>query len=225
MNLKAVFCDLDGTLLDTSVDLGCALNHVLKNHGLPILAQDKIRPYVSNGASALIKMALGEDVEPALLDEYRTQLLDYYLNNIAAHTTAFPGIQELIEECTSNNILWGVVTNKPSIYTEALMSHFKFASPPCSIVCPDHLGISKPRPEPLLHACKVAGCLPHEAIYVGDHSRDIECGLNANMPTIAVGYGFTTQPNEHLDWSATHAVSHASEIWPILKNHLHLTMS
>lgn len=219
MPLDAVFFDLDGTLLDTSLDLGCALNHILMNEGIAPLSQNKIRAHVSNGAAALIRLGLGQNIEEEHLQKHRSRLLDYYLDNIAEYTEPFQGIRELIEQCATHSIKWGIVTNKPKLYTEVLMGQIPFASEPSAIVCPDHIGISKPSPEPLLHACKLANCSPDNAIYIGDHLRDIECGKNANMTTIAVGYGFTESIDEHLSWGATHSVSHADEIWPILEQY------
>jgi N-acetyl-D-muramate 6-phosphate phosphatase len=218
MNLKAVFFDLDGTLLDTSQDLGKALNRLCAEENLAAIPYDDIREQVSNGASAMIKLAFGDMNEEGLYP-LRQRLLDYYLDDIATHTQAFPGIPELISKLTQVGLAWGIVTNKPSLYTRELMRHFEFASPPSATICPDDVGIGKPNPKGLLKACTLTGCTPTEAIYIGDHQRDIETGLNAAMPTIAVGFGFTQHPDEHKTWGATHAVDSADEIWPLLLDH------
>lgn len=214
--IKAVFFDLDGTLLDTSKDLGGALNTVLEQCGKPALPFDTIRPHVSNGANALIKLGFGEDLHPSTHQTYRLNLLDAYLADIASHTIAFAGIEALIEQCAANDIAWGIVTNKPAAYTDALMQHFEFASVPVAQISPDHVSRAKPDPEGLLKACEMANCKPSEALYVGDHERDIEAGRNANIATVAVGYGFTPTTKCHLAWGADYTVSSASEIWPII---------
>ncbi len=220
MTLKAVFFDLDGTLLDTSQDLGNALNSVRLEEQLPLIDHHLIRSHVSNGATALIQLGFGQELSEAAMNLYRSRLLDFYLAGVAEHTHAFPGIYELIAALTENGLVWGIVTNKPSTYTRALLAHIDFPQAPCAIVCPDHVGVGKPAPEPLLHACKLAGCEPAEALYVGDHLRDIECGANAGMPTIAVGYGFTADPEDYLHWNATHAARHPEDIWPIVQHYL-----
>lgn len=219
MALRAVFFDLDGTLLDTSGDLASALNQLLVEQGREPLALDIIRQQVSNGGTALVKLGFGTlpDVE---LQPLRQRLLDLYHLNIATHTRAFPGIHELIQQLAELGIAWGIVTNKPKLYTQALMQHFTFAMPPVAIVSPDHVGVGKPNPAALLHACQLAGCLPNEAVYIGDHLRDIECGHNAGMPTIAVGYGFTQHPHEHRTWNATHVADRTTDLWPILSTYL-----
>lgn len=220
MTLRAVFFDLDGTLLDTSLDLGSALNNVRSTAGLTPLAPEVIRPHVSNGAAGLIKLGFGEALSDTDFADYRHQLLTHYADAIAQHTRPFAGVESLIEQLHTHGIAWGIVTNKPRAYTESLMQHFTFAAPPSATVCPDHVNASKPAAEPLLLACQLTGCLPTEAIYIGDHLRDIECGRNAGMPTIAVGYGFTDTADAHLKWNASHTVEHASEIWPVISTYL-----
>ncbi len=218
-SLKAVFFDLDGTLLDTSEDLGHALNQVRREQGLEDIPQAIIREQVSNGATALVKLGFGP-LEDDKLVPLRQRLLDMYLQHIALHTKPFEGIEELIEQLTRREIPWGIVTNKPQIYTAELMRYFEFASPPCATVSPDQVGVGKPNPAGLLYACEAAGCAPKDAIYIGDHLRDIECGHNAGMPTIAVGYGFTSHADEHRSWNATHVADQVSDIWPIIHSYL-----
>lgn len=218
-DLKAVFFDLDGTLLDTSKDLGHALNQVRKEKGLEDLPYPVIRKEVSNGATALIKLSFGQLGQDELMP-LRQRLLDMYQQHIALHTKPFDGIEELIQNLAEHDIAWGIVTNKPQIYTAELMRHFQFATPPCVTVSPDHVGVGKPDPAALFYACRAAGCTPAEAIYIGDHLRDIECGRNAGMPTIAVGYGFTADPHEHRTWNATYIADEVTNIWPILTNYI-----
>ncbi len=219
-SLEAVLFDLDGTLLDTSGDLGGALNSLLIQRGFEPLSTKDIRPQVSNGAAGLIKLGFGIEKHHSTYKPLRNQFLEYYQSNIATHTKAFDGINTLIEQLGHSKIPWGIVTNKPSLYTEMLLQHITFPHTPNIVVCPEHVGIAKPDPAPLLFACKQLNTIPQNCLYIGDHLRDIECGRNANMPTIAVGYGFTCDETEHLQWHATHNVSHASDIWAIIQDYL-----
>jgi 2-phosphoglycolate phosphatase len=220
MPLKAVFFDLDGTLLDTAPDLGGALNALLQDHGHEPLADTLIRGHVSDGANALIKLGFKATPEHDGFQLLREGLLEHYLNNVAANTVPFPGINDLIHKLAERDVAWGIVTNKPWTYTEPLMRHFEFACDPVVTLCPDHVADRKPHPESLLLACARAGCEVSEAIYVGDHQRDIECGRRAGMTTIAVGYGYLSDPEAHNTWGATHTVSHADELWPVIARYL-----
>lgn len=219
MPLDAVFFDLDGTLLDTSADLGNALNKTLQQHGYQPLPLSEIRQHVSNGAAALIKLGFGKHLEHEQTINLRGDLLKHYFESIAVQTTAFAGIENLIAQLNQNGIAWGIVTNKPQRYTEALMKHFTFASAPCATISPEHAGIGKPDPAPLLYACEHARVRPENCLYIGDHLRDIECGRNAGMPTVAVGYGFTIAPDDYLSWEADHTAALAQDIWPIIQKH------
>ncbi|MDZ7925012.1 MAG: HAD-IA family hydrolase [Marinagarivorans sp.] len=215
--IKAVLFDLDGTLLDTSKDLAAALNAVRQHNNLKPLSHAQIRPHVSNGANALLQCGFG-DLDPPTQEQYRLQLLDYYLQNIATQTEAFDGINQLLDELHHANIPWGIVTNKPKIYTRALLSQYSFMHAPAAVICPEDVNNTKPSPEGLLKACHIINCQPPEAVYVGDHIRDIEAGKNAGMQTIAVGYGFTDTPSCHLSWGADYTVQHAHQIIPIIRS-------
>ncbi|MEY4588590.1 MAG: hypothetical protein RL497_666 [Pseudomonadota bacterium] len=217
MPLHALLFDLDGTLLDTSGDMGQALNRLLMEERLSPLMAHQIRPHVSNGANALIKLGFGE-LPQEEHEALRARFLDLYLADIARHTLPFPGIEPLLNQCLEQKIAWGIATNKPWRYTEPLMRHFAFAERAAITLCPEH---AKPKPDPamLLLACEQLNCSPDDVIYIGDHQRDIECGSRAGMKTIAVGYGFTQTADEHTQWGATFNVAQASEIWPLIQHH------
>lgn len=219
MTLRAVFFDLDGTLLDTAPDLAKALNKLLLAKQRPALDFDAVRRVVSNGANAMLELAFDSRPGDLGFDALREALLNYYLEDLAGDTQPFAGIETLLNNITQCGLSWGIVTNKPWPYTEPLMQQFEFASHPATIVCPEHVKERKPAPDALYHACDTVGCRPSEAIYVGDHERDILCGINAGMPTVAVGYGYIASDDHHERWNATHSVKYAKEIWPIVQTY------
>ena len=114
-------------------------------------------------------------------------------------------------------ISWGVVTNKPFFYTEPLLKQMPFPVAPHTVVCPDHVTHRKPHPEPMLLACKQLDCKPFEAIYLGDHRRDIEAAQNASMKTIACAYGYIEAGDKVSDWHADYSVQQVKDIIPILQ--------
>jgi len=220
MALKAVFFDLDGTLLDTAKDLCSALDNTMAEDGLDILPFEQTRPIVSNGSFALIQKGYGLNEGDPKVAPLRQRLLDHYLNNLAEHTRPFDGITALIAKLAEHDIKWGIATNKPWTYTEPLMRYFDFASEPVCQICPDHVNNRKPHPESLYIACETASCSPQEALYIGDHLRDIQCGQNAGMDTIAANYGYIDRQENTADWKANHYVDNAENIWPILRRYL-----
>ena len=95
-HLKTVLFDLDGTLADTAPDLADALNTVLGNNGKAPLPFEQIRPVVSHGGIALVRLGFGIEPEHPEFDALRQQLLDVYANGIANKTKLFPGMAELL---------------------------------------------------------------------------------------------------------------------------------
>ncbi len=217
MTLRAVYFDLDGTLLDTAPDLANALNLLLESKNKPSLPVETITQVVSDGANAMLTLAFDITPDKKEFAELRERLLEFYLQDIAKHTLPYPGIPELITAITDRGLIWGIATNKPWAYTEPLMEKINFSSKPISVICPDHVVNKKPAPDSLLLACKHANCTPDELIYIGDHKRDIECGQSAEVKTIAAGYGYIPNTENYQNWGADFCVSRAQEIWSILK--------
>ncbi|WP_226664807.1 HAD family hydrolase [Microbulbifer aggregans] len=217
--MKAVLFDLDGTLFDTAPDFVVVLNQLREQEQLPPLADTTIREVVSNGARAMVRLGFGVDEGESGFDDLRQRLLDLYLAHLAHHTVPFPGIELLLNQLADIGIAWGVVTNKPSAYTIPLMRSFAHLPTPGAIICPDDVTNRKPDPEPILLACNRIGCQPGEAIYVGDHERDIMAGRAAGMPTIACSYGYIDSDDDPASWNADHLVHDAGEIWPLLQQH------
>lgn len=217
--MKAVLFDLDGTLFDTAPDFVVVLNELRQQEQLPPLADTTIREVVSNGARAMVRLGFGVDEGQTGFDQLRERLLDLYLAHLAKHTVPFPGIEKLLNQLAEYGIAWGVVTNKPSAYTIPLLQAFAHLPTPGAIICPDDVTNRKPDPEPILLACKRIGCEPSEAIYVGDHVRDIQAGRAAGMPTVACSYGYVDSGDDPESWNADHLIHNASEIWPLIQQH------
>jgi 2-phosphoglycolate phosphatase len=215
--IRAVVFDLDGTLLDTAPDFVVVVNQLRAEHQLPPLPADLIRASVSNGARALVSLAFDIDEQAAHFDTLRERLLAIYLTHLAVHTVFFPGVEELLETLNAHNIAWGIATNKPAIYTEAILAALNIQPAPISVICPDHVTERKPHPESLFLASQHLGCAPGEIVYIGDHKRDIDCGRSAGAITIAAAYGYIEAEDDIDLWEADYRVEHASEIWPIIE--------
>jgi phosphoglycolate phosphatase len=215
--VRLVLFDLDGTFADTAPDLAYALNQTLKLNGRSPLAFEQIRPQVSHGGMALIR--LGFEIEPddPRFDTYRGQLLDIYLHNLTRGTRLFPGMEELLSELERRAIAWGIVTNKPSWLTDPLMDQLALSERAVCIVSGDTLENRKPHPQPIIHACEVAGASPLESIYVGDAKRDIEAGNNAGLTTLTALFGYIGEEDRTDQWGADGDISHPLQVLDWLK--------
>jgi phosphoglycolate phosphatase len=207
-----VLLDLDGTLADTGTDLAYALNAVRTEEGLPALPYARIRPQVSHGARALIRLGFGgEEAEPGF-ERRRQRLLAVYRENLCVRTQLFPGMAEVLTGIEQRGLRWGVVTNKPAWLTEPLLAAMQLDKRVACIVSGDTAASRKPHPDPLLHAARSAGVEPAQCVYVGDAERDVQAGRAAGMHTIVAAYGYLGADDNPRRWGADAIIAQPSEI-------------
>lgn len=217
--LRSVLFDLDGTLLDTAPDLAAALNHVLVSNGREQLPFATIRPWVSHGGLVLVKNGFNIEQDAPEFDDLRQQLLDYYQQNLSIHTRLFAGMEEVLQQLEKSGIKWGVVTNKPGWLTEPLLNELDLTHRASCIVSGDTLKEKKPNPLPLQHACQLINCDVSDSLYIGDAKRDIEAGINAQMPTLVALFGYISDIDYPQDWGADAMVNTPSEILSWISHH------
>lgn len=217
MALKAVLFDLDGTLLDTAPDFILCVNRLRASHQQPPLAAEVIRAQVSNGARALTRLATGLDEGDPALESLNCELLAIYREILGHHSALFPGMGESLRWIEDQGLRWGIVTNKPSHFTNPLLAKLALPYTPATVVCPDHVSRSKPDPEPMLLACLQCDCEPAEAIYLGDHVRDVEAGRAAGMLTVSCDWGYISPAEDIAGWGADHRIASPDAIPSLLK--------
>ena len=216
MNTQAVLFDLDGTLADTALDLGGALNRLLKRKGLPEKSMDDIRPIASHGANGLIFFGAGIDKDHADHAYWRADFLAEYENGFADQTVLFEDINTLLSELDRRGVVWGIITNKPHIFTHRLVPQLGFASPPAVVVSGDTTGEAKPSTKPMLYACEQIGVDPAQCIYVGDAERDMEAGKNAGMRTVLAAWGYIAAEDRVDEWPADAHIHSPLDLLPLL---------
>jgi N-acetyl-D-muramate 6-phosphate phosphatase len=212
----AVFFDLDGTLIDTAPDFHTVLNGMLAEAGMPLLAYDKVRSQVSNGARAVVRAGFGGTPGEADFDRRLNEFLDRYVNHLTVGTTLFAGMDTILDQLDSRGIPWGIVTNKPARFTVPLLAGLNLSARVGPVICPDHVAERKPHPEGLLKAAAMVGAEPERCIYVGDHDRDIAAGRNAGMKTIGVTFGYLDDGEDPLMWQADHYAADAAQLLALL---------
>lgn len=218
--LKAVVFDLDGTLLDTAPEFIEVVQALRAEHALPPAEPEAIRAVVSDGARAMVSLALALPGEHPDFEDKRQRFLAIYAEGLGRATRPYSGIVELIAELEAAGIAWGISTNKPSYLTRPLLARMALSPPPASVVCPDHVSQPKPHPEPLLLNCSQLGCDVREAIYIGDHRRDIEAGRAAGMYTIAAAYGYIHADEDPADWGADSLAKNSEDLAALIADAL-----
>jgi len=186
---RAVLFDLDGTLADTAPDLAAAVNWLRTERGLEPTPYAVLRPTASAGARGMIGAAFGLAPGDDGYEELRLAWFERYQAAMAEHTTLFDGIDELLAGIEAAGMAWGIVTNKPSRFTDPLVPQIALAHAGC-IVSGDTTAHAKPHPAPLLEGARRLGIAPEQCWYVGDDLRDIEAGRAAGMVTVACAWGY-----------------------------------
>jgi 2-phosphoglycolate phosphatase len=210
--IRTVLFDLDGTLADTAPDLALALNLLRAEHALAPLDYERIRPEASHGSLALIRLGFQCGPGDPGFDELRRRFLEIYADHLCEHTRLFPGVTELLAALDARDITWGIVTNKPAFLTDPLIARLGLSARAACVVSGDTTTNRKPHPEPMLHACRVAGRQPAQCLYVGDAERDIQAGRDAGMPTAVALFGYIRAHEDPASWGADTAIEGPLEL-------------
>jgi len=214
--INGLLFDLDGTLLDTASDLGAAVNVLLLRDGLAPISDEVIYHTASQGALALIKAGYGEGLSEARYQSLRQEFLDHYEENIAVHTAYFAGVESLLTTLNVQKIPWGIVTNKPYVYTKLLLAFFPLLADCAVTVCGDTLAQRKPQPHPLLLAAKSLSIEPSELAYIGDARTDIEAANSAQMISITASYGYIPQDDLCANWPSDLSIDRCNDLLTVL---------
>ncbi len=215
-SVKAVLFDLDGTFADTAPDLAAALNHTRSTRQLPPLPFEVLRPQASHGSPGLLKTGFG--IEPGAPDynALRDIFLEHYASNICRNTILFNGIKELVDCLEGNNIPWGIVTNKPHVYTVPLMQALGYADRAACMISGDTCANAKPHPEPMLKACEIIGVAPEYCLYLGDDLRDMQAANAVAMRGVIANYGYIAADAQTNNWGAHALINHPMELLDLI---------
>jgi phosphoglycolate phosphatase len=192
-DIKLVIFDLDGTLIDSRLDLIHSINAMLKHLGRPELPGEVIASYVGDGAPTLVRRALGDGCDEAEMEQGLEHFLAYYRIHKLDHTHVYDGIQEMLTAIhTSNGIRrrMAVLTNKPVNPSRAIVEALGLGEFFTHVYGGNSFATKKPDPEGAQTILKETKTSPEEALMVGDSSIDVITGRNAGLWTCGVTYGF-----------------------------------
>ena len=204
-SIKFVIFDLDGTLIDSRLDLVHSVNAALRHIGRPELPDELIASYVGDGAPILIQRALGgEAVDEALVRKGLKFFLDYYREHKLDHTTVYEGVADSLKAIRNppRNLReshgrspgtqrpMAILTNKPVVPSRAIVEALGLGAFFTQIYGGNSFATKKPDPEGARKLLAEHGVRPEEAAIVGDSHVDIETGRNAGLWSVGVSYGF-----------------------------------
>lgn len=206
--------DLDGTLLDTSRDLGVALNHALAAIDRPPVPDESVQNLIGGGSGLMLRRALaltGGD-EGIDFEALRQVLLAHYEANIAAHTALYPGGVAMLDALDERGVKIAMVTNKPQHLAVKLLGELGLLHRFACVIGGGAGFPLKPAPD-ALHAM-VARSGGGVAAYVGDTTFDTGAALAAGLPCVAVSFGFNDKPVRELGAAAV--IDHFDALLPAL---------
>ncbi len=195
LGVRAVLLDLDGTLLDTVLDLHAAGNAMLRDLGRPEVPIGDIRAYVGRGIPNLVKRLLAGRLEAAddpapppaePLDSFRR----HYAETNGHAAAPYPGVMAGLEALRAAGMPLACITNKAAAFTEPLLARTGLAPYFSAVVSGDTLPRQKPDPMPLVWACGRLGVSPADALMVGDSVHDFHAARAAGCRVFLVPYGY-----------------------------------
>lgn len=189
MKFNSVVFDLDGTLLDTLGDLRDSVNYALEKNRLPKRTTEEIRSFVGNGIRLLIERSVPENTSSEITDKCFSAFKEYYKEHSAILTKPYDGIIDIMKALKSKGVKIAVVSNKADFAVKTLMEDYFGGLYDCAYG--ERAGVPrKPAPDGVFNAINEMGADVENTVYVGDSEVDVEVSRNAQLPCIAVTWGF-----------------------------------
>jgi len=188
--IELLIFDLDGTLIDSRLDLANAVNATRRHMGREALPNQRVYGYVGNGAPVLIRRAMGEQATEAELQEALEYFLEYYGQHLLDCTALYPGVRESVERLGAAGKRMAVLTNKPVRMSRAIVEGLKLGSHFFQVYGGNSFDFKKPNPIGVDALMAEAGAAREATLMIGDSSVDVLTARNARIRCCGVTYGF-----------------------------------
>lgn len=191
--ITLIIFDLDGTLVDSSVDITDAINYAVAPFGIQPITVSTATGLIGEGITRLIEKLI-EHSHPVSRKEHFTseellrRFLDYYSSHLVVHTTVYPGVRETIERLREYRK--AVISNKREELSVRVLQELGLGRYIDLVVGSDTTPSRKPSPVPLVYAMEKLGAARDETLIVGDSNFDIEAGKAAGIKTVGAAYGY-----------------------------------
>ncbi|MEO6152793.1 MAG: HAD-IA family hydrolase [Croceibacterium sp.] len=197
--------DLDGTLVDSALDLGPAVNHALRLAGRAEVSPEQVRHLIGGGARRMLERGLEETGGPVPGPEFErayAALLRHYEAHIADHTVPYPRCLDALDALRERGCKLAVVTNKVESLTRKLLDGLAMAARFDTIVGGDTLGPGRAKPKPDMLDEAIARCGGGTFAMVGDSSYDTGAANAAGVPSVILSFGYNDRPANQLGATA-----------------------
>ena len=187
VGVRALIFDLDGTLIDSKLDLALAVNATLEHMGRRALAHEQIYGYVGDGASMLVKRALGDGATVTEAEAGLSYFLSYYRAHMLDNTITYPGVREGLALLQHHPM--AVLTNKPVRFSQGILDGLGIAGYFRFVYGGNSFQTKKPDPEGVNVLLRDLAVAPLEAMMIGDSAVDVRTARNAGTWACGVSYG------------------------------------
>lgn len=214
--MDLVIFDLDGTLIDSKLDLAQAVNATRSHFKLPPLDHESVSSYVGNGAPVLIRRALGQEFSEEQIRKALEFFLEFYREHMLDHTTLYPGVRECLDRLREEGVHLAVLTNKPVRFSQAILDGLGVAGHFFRVYGGNSFEKKKPDPVGVETLLAESGVARERAVLVGDSGVDVRTARNAGILACGVTYGF--QPESLVEDPPDFLVDHADDVAGLILN-------
>lgn len=186
-NVRVLIFDLDGTLIDSKLDLAISVNAARTHLGLAPLAHEQIYGYAGQGAPMLIRRSVGNGASEEDVARSLECFLTYYRAHMLDNTVPYPGVREGLEQLAG--LRMAVLTNKPVRFSREILEGLKLSHHFQYVYGGNSFERKKPDPMGTEVLLRDLGAAPREAMIVGDTEIDVQTARNAGTWACGVTYG------------------------------------
>ena len=208
--------DLDGTLIDSKLDLALSVNAARNHAGMPPLDHDLIYSYVGNGALTLIRRSLGLEASQKQVDSALKFFYEYYQDHMLDNTVLYPGVQQVLDVLSNEKCILAILTNKPVHFSSLLVEKLDLTNHFRHIYGGNSFHSKKPDPHGLNHLMAELATPKDRTLMVGDSAVDVQTARNAGTVSCGVTYGL--QPETLVDDPPEILVDDIHELVAIVTN-------
>jgi phosphoglycolate phosphatase len=218
-DLKLMIFDLDGTLVDSRLDLANSVNAMLRHYKKPELPNEVIGSYIGNGAPMLVRRALGDPDDETFVQEALLYFMSYYREHKLDTTYVYDGIFQALDAIVASRngnsaVKMAVLSNKPVVPSRGIVESLGLGKYFFQVYGGNSFHTKKPDPAGVAALLEEAGARAEETAIIGDSDVDVITARNAGIYSVGVTYGLA--PHTLDDAPPDVLVDHPRELGDVL---------